>query len=48
MDANIYIGNAPSLTVKPILERHGIPMSSLFGYVEYPRVFLLPLSGIVT
>jgi len=37
-----YIGNAPNLMVKAIVESQGLRMPSFFGYVGYAAVCLLP------
>jgi len=37
-----YIGNAPNLMVKSIVERHGVPMPGFFGYIGWAAVYLLP------
>lgn len=43
MGANSYIGNAPNLMVKAIVEDRGFAMPSFFGYMLWSSVILLPL-----
>ncbi|MCW7538615.1 sodium:proton antiporter [Aquabacterium sp. A7-Y] len=47
MGANTYIGNAPNLMVKAIVEERGIVMPSFFGYMAWSGAILLPLFAIV-
>ena len=42
MGAFSYIGNAPNLMVKAIVERHGVRMPGFFGYIAWATVCLLP------
>lgn len=37
-----YVGNAPNLMVKAIVESHGIRMPGFFGYIGWATVCLLP------
>lgn len=37
-----YLGNAPNLMVKAIVERQGVPMPSFFGYLGWSVLCLLP------
>jgi len=43
MGANSYIGNAPNLMVKAIVEDRGFVMPSFFGYMLWSVTILLPL-----
>jgi len=43
MGANSYIGNAPNLMIKAIVEESGIQMPSFFSYIGWSCMFLLPL-----
>jgi Na+/H+ antiporter NhaD/arsenite permease-like protein len=43
MGANSYIGNAPNLMIKAIVEENGIQMPSFFSYIGWSSLFLLPL-----
>jgi len=43
MGANTYIGNAPNLMVKAIVEDRGIKMPSFFGYMAWSGAVLIPL-----
>ena len=43
MGANTYIGNAPNLMVKSIVEDRGVKMPSFFGYMAWSGIFLVPL-----
>ncbi len=38
----VYVGNAPNLMEKAIVESHGIRMPGFFGYVGWATVCLLP------
>jgi Na+/H+ antiporter NhaD/arsenite permease-like protein len=48
MGALSYIGNAPNLMVKAIVENRGIRMPSFFGYVGWSFLILLPLLILIT
>jgi Na+/H+ antiporter NhaD/arsenite permease-like protein len=41
--AMTYIGNAPNLMVKSIVESHGVRMPNFFAYIAWSSVCLLPL-----
>ena len=43
MGANSYIGNAPNLMVKAIVEDRGVKMPSFFGYILWAVCILIPL-----
>jgi Na+/H+ antiporter NhaD/arsenite permease-like protein len=43
MGANSYIGNAPNLMVKAIVEDRGVKMPSFFGYIVWALCILIPL-----
>lgn len=43
MGANSYIGNAPNLMVKAIVEDRGVKMPSFFGYIAWAACILIPL-----
>jgi Na+/H+ antiporter NhaD/arsenite permease-like protein len=43
MGANTYIGNAPNLMVKSIVEERGVKMPSFFGYMAWSGAILIPL-----
>jgi Na+/H+ antiporter NhaD/arsenite permease-like protein len=43
MGANSYIGNAPNLMVKAIVEDRGVKMPSFFGYIVWAVCILIPL-----
>jgi Na+/H+ antiporter NhaD/arsenite permease-like protein len=43
MGANSYIGNAPNLMVKAIVEDRGVKMPSFFGYIAWAVCILIPL-----
>jgi Na+/H+ antiporter NhaD/arsenite permease-like protein len=43
MGANTYIGNAPNLMVKAIVEDRGVKMPSFFGYMLWSGCILIPL-----
>lgn len=43
MGANTYIGNAPNLMVKSIVEDRGVKMPSFFGYMAWSGGILVPL-----
>jgi Na+/H+ antiporter NhaD/arsenite permease-like protein len=43
MGANSYIGNAPNLMVKAIVEDRGVTMPSFFGYMAWSLAVLVPL-----
>jgi Na+/H+ antiporter NhaD/arsenite permease-like protein len=43
MGANSYIGNAPNLMVKAIVEDRGVKMPSFFGYIGWAVCILIPL-----
>ena len=47
MGANSYIGNAPNLMVKAIVEDRGVKMPSFFGYIAWAACILLPLLAIM-
>jgi Na+/H+ antiporter NhaD/arsenite permease-like protein len=38
-----YIGNAPNLMVKSIVESHGVTMPNFFAYIGWSAICLLPL-----
>ena len=48
MGANTYIGNAPNLMVKSIVEDRGVKMPSFFGYMAWSAGILVPLFIIMT
>jgi len=48
MGANSYIGNAPNLMVRAIVEEQGVKMPSFFGYCGWALVFLVPLFALMT
>ncbi len=48
MGANSYVGNAPNLMVKAIVEERGVKMPSFFGYMAWSVAILVPLFGVVT
>ena len=48
MGANSYIGNAPNLMVKAIVEDRGVKMPSFFGYMLWSGAILIPLFVAVT
>jgi Na+/H+ antiporter NhaD/arsenite permease-like protein len=37
-----YLGNAPNLMVRAIVESHGVPMPSFFGYIAWAALCLGP------
>ena len=37
-----YLGNAPNLMVRGIVEQHGMRMPSFFGYIAWAAVCLVP------
>jgi Na+/H+ antiporter NhaD/arsenite permease-like protein len=41
--AMTYIGNAPNLMVKSIVESHGVTMPNFFAYIGWSAICLLPL-----
>ncbi len=41
--AMTYIGNAPNLMVKSIVESHGVKMPNFFAYIAWSSLCLLPL-----
>jgi Na+/H+ antiporter NhaD/arsenite permease-like protein len=43
MGANSYIGNAPNLMVKAVVEDRGVKMPSFFGYIVWAVCILIPL-----
>jgi Na+/H+ antiporter NhaD/arsenite permease-like protein len=43
MGANSYIGNAPNLMVKAVVEDRGVKMPSFFGYIAWAVCILIPL-----
>jgi Na+/H+ antiporter NhaD/arsenite permease-like protein len=43
MGANTYIGNAPNLMVKAVVEDRGVRMPSFFGYMLWSVCILIPL-----
>jgi Na+/H+ antiporter NhaD/arsenite permease-like protein len=43
MGANSYIGNAPNLMVKAVVEDRGVKMPSFFGYIAWAVCILMPL-----
>jgi Na+/H+ antiporter NhaD/arsenite permease-like protein len=48
MGANSYIGNAPNMMVKAIVEDRGVTMPSFFGYMGWSAAILLPLFAAMT
>jgi Na+/H+ antiporter NhaD/arsenite permease-like protein len=48
MGANSYIGNAPNLMVKAIVEDRGVQMPSFFGYILWAVCILIPLFVIMS
>jgi len=48
MGAMTYIGNGPNFMVKAIAEKSGIRMPSLFGYMLYSCLILLPIFVVTT
>lgn len=48
MGANSYIGNAPNLMVKAIVEDRGVKMPSFFGYIVWAVCILIPLFAIMS
>lgn len=48
MGANSYIGNAPNMMIKAIVEDHGIYMPSFFGYIKWSVLILIPLFILMT
>ena len=48
MGANSYIGNAPNLMVKAIVEERGVKMPSFFGYMAWSGAVLIPLFAVIT
>ena len=48
MGANSYIGNAPNLMVKSIVEDRGVKMPSFFGYMAWSCAILVPLFVVMT
>ena len=48
MGANSYIGNAPNMMVKAIVEDRGVTMPSFFGYMAWSAAILLPLFAAMT
>lgn len=48
MGANTYIGNAPNLMVKSIVEDRGVKMPSFFGYMAWSGGILVPLFLVMT
>jgi Na+/H+ antiporter NhaD/arsenite permease-like protein len=48
MGANSYIGNAPNLMVKAIVEDRGVKMPSFFGYIVWALCILIPLFVIMS
>jgi Na+/H+ antiporter NhaD/arsenite permease-like protein len=47
MGANSYIGNAPNLMVKAIVEDRGVKMPSFFAYIAWAACILIPLFGVM-
>ncbi|WP_420850214.1 sodium:proton antiporter [Ramlibacter algicola] len=43
MGANSYIGNAPNMMVKAVVEDRGVTMPSFFGYMAWSGAILVPL-----
>jgi Na+/H+ antiporter NhaD/arsenite permease-like protein len=43
-----YIGNAPNLMTKTIVEHAGVKMPGFFGYMAWASLLLLPLFAAVT
>ena len=48
MGAMTYIGNAPNLMVKSMVEAHGVRMPSFFGYMAWSVGILVPVFALVT
>jgi Na+/H+ antiporter NhaD/arsenite permease-like protein len=48
MGALTYIGNAPNLMVKSIVEAHGVRMPSFFGYMAWSIGILVPVFALTT
>jgi Na+/H+ antiporter NhaD/arsenite permease-like protein len=48
MGANSYIGNAPNMMVKAIVEERGVKMPSFFGYMAWSGAILVPLFVVMT
>ncbi len=48
MGANSYIGNAPNLMVKAVVEDRGVKMPSFFGYIAWAVCILIPLFVIMS
>ncbi|AMO25601.1 sodium:proton antiporter [Ramlibacter solisilvae] len=48
MGANTYIGNAPNLMVRAIVESRGERMPSFFGYMAWSGCILVPLFVVMT
>jgi Na+/H+ antiporter NhaD/arsenite permease-like protein len=48
MGAMTYIGNAPNLMVKSIVESQGVAMPSFFGYMAWSIGILIPVFALVT
>ncbi|NML46084.1 sodium:proton antiporter [Ramlibacter sp. G-1-2-2] len=48
MGANSYIGNAPNLMVKAVVEDRGVTMPGFFGYMAWSVAVLIPLFLIIT
>jgi len=47
MGALSYIGNAPNMMVKAVVEERGLRMPSFFGYMAWSAVVLLPLFAVM-
>ncbi|MFT4192849.1 MAG: sodium:proton antiporter [Comamonas sp.] len=48
MGALSYIGNAPNLMVKAVVEDRGLRMPGFFGYMAWSACILLPLFGVMS
>ena len=48
MGANSYIGNAPNMMVKAIVEDRGVTMPGFFGYMAWSAAILVPLFDVMT
>ncbi|GHT89522.1 hypothetical protein FACS1894113_4890 [Alphaproteobacteria bacterium] len=48
MGAMTYIGNAPNMMVRSIVEKNNIKMPSFIGYMGWSCLIILPISLIVS
>ena len=48
MGANTYIGNAPNMMVKAVVEERGVTMPGFFGYMAWSVGILVPLFVVMT